>query len=187
MARARTALPLAVLLAAATTLALALPLRAQQDSSGDPVTTTVRQNLDRYGAWLVAGAREMPADKYGYKPTDGVRTFGEEIKHVANGNDYLCAAISGMEKPKRQDVSTTDKQGLVDLLASSFDFCSKALGSVDDSKLGEPVPFFGGSKVPRATAMMALPIDWADHYGHQALYLRMNGMLPPSAKGKGSM
>ncbi|HKK26556.1 MAG TPA: DinB family protein [Gemmatimonadota bacterium] len=185
MDRTRTDRSLAALLAAAAVLVVALPTHAQEGGGDNPVTTTVRRNLDRYGAWLVAGAREMPADKYSYKPTDGVRTFGEELKHVASGNDHLCAAISGMEAPKREDVSTTDKQGLVDLLASSFDFCRKALGSVDDSKLAEPVPFFGGNKVPRATAMMALPIDWADHYGHQALYLRMNGMTPPSARGNG--
>lgn len=185
MGRAHPTRFLAVLACAAVAVTLAAPAHAQEAASANPVSSAVRHNMDRYGAWLVAGAKEMPAAKYSYKPTDGVRTFGEEIKHVANGNDYLCAAISGMKAPARKKVATTDKDGLVSMLEASFDFCHKALAGIDDSKLGEPVPFFGGNKVPRAAAMLALPIDWADHYGHQALYLRMNGMLPPSAKGHG--
>lgn len=182
MARARIDRPLAVLLTAAAVLFFSLPLRAQQGPD-DPVTTAVRRNLDRYGKWIVASARQMPADKYSFRPDTTVRTFGEMVKHVARSNDFMCSAIGGMQRPDRKDVATTDKEGLVSVLESSFELCRKALGGVDDSKLSESIPFFGGRKMPRAAVMVALPADLADHYSRISLALRMNGMLPPSAGG----
>jgi len=55
---------------------------------------------------------------------------------------------------------------------------------VNDSKLADSVPFFGGRKVTRAMAMLIMVDDWADHYSQQAIYLRLNGLVPPSAKRK---
>lgn len=157
---------------------------AGQDAA-NPVSSSLRQIMAREAKNMVQAAKDMPADKYGFQPTEGMMTYGHLIKHVAGSNDYLCGKISGMEPPKRADVSDSDKDGLVQAIQSSFDFCGKALASVDDSKLEESVPFFGGQQVPRAMAMIDLAADWADHYGHQATYLRLNGILPPSAR-KGS-
>lgn len=186
MARARIDRPLAVLLTAAAVLFFSLPLRAQQGPD-DPVTTAVRRNLDRYGKWIVASARQMPADKYSFRPDTTVRTFGEMIEHVARSNNYMCSSIGGMQRPEGKDAAANDKEALVSMLAASFDLCRKALGGVDDSMLSEPIPFFGGRKVPRAAVMVALPADLADHYSRLSLELRMNGMTPPSAQRSGGM
>jgi uncharacterized damage-inducible protein DinB len=172
------------LLCLATTLLFTLPLAAQQGGS-NPVTETLQSSVKRYGGWLVQAAKDMPADKYSYKAVDGVRTFGEELEHVAGGNNMLCAGISGMKAPAMKDVATTDKDGLTAALQASFDFCQQALAKVSDSGLGEQVPWFGSRKVSRATAMVALAADWADHYGHIALYMRLNGLTPPSARRSG--
>ena len=67
-------------------------------------------------------------------------------------------------------------------LKESFAFCDQALASLDDSKLGEQLPFFGGSKMSRANAEMVTVGDWADHYSQMANYLRLNNLLPPTAK-----
>jgi len=186
MARAHLARTIAVPLAAAAVLALGRPVRAQQDA-GDPVTTAVRRNVDRYADWMVASARQMPADKYSFRPDTTVRTFGEMIEHVARSNNYMCSSIGGMQRPEGKDAAANDKEALVSMLAASFDLCRKALGGVDDSMLSEPIPFFGGRKVPRAAVMVALPADLADHYSRLSLELRMNGMTPPSAQRSGGM
>ncbi len=55
---------------------------------------------------------------------------------------------------------------------------------VDDSKLGETIEVFGGRQAPRAFALIALTNDWADHYSAAAMYLRLNGLLPPTAQPK---
>ena len=59
-----------------------------------------------------------------------------------------------------------------------------ALSKVDDTKLGETVELFGGRQGPRAFALIALTNDWADHYTAAAMYLRLNGLLPPTAREK---
>jgi len=76
------------------------------------------------------------------------------------------------------------KDKLVAGLKASFDFCTTALAKVDDSKLGDEVELFGGRKGPRAFALIALTNDWADHYSSAAMYLRLNGLLPPTAQPK---
>ena len=77
-----------------------------------------------------------------------------------------------------------DKDGLVASLNASFEFCSNSLAKVDDSKLGDTIQAYGGREVPRAWALIALTNDWADHYSAAATYLRLNGLLPPTAQKK---
>jgi DinB superfamily len=157
---------------------------AAQDPA-NPVSDAVRSNEQRAARNLVAAAEEMPAGKYGFKPTPAQMSFGEVIAHLGEGNDYLCSKISGIEPPKRAELAKgASKEKLVGRLRESFEFCESALGKVDDSKLDGKVPFFGGRDITRAEAMFATAEDWADHYSQLAIYLRLNGLLPPTAKRK---
>jgi hypothetical protein len=150
-----------------------------------PVSDALRSNAQRHSRHLVAAAEEMPAGKYGFKPTPAQMTFGDVIAHLSGGNDFICSSISGVAAPKRPDVAKgAPKEKLVAGLRESFQFCESALAKVDDSKLAEKVPFFGNSEVTRAEMMSAAVEDWADHYSQLAIYLRINGLLPPTAKGK---
>jgi uncharacterized damage-inducible protein DinB len=146
-----------------------------------PVTDAVRNQLQRAERNITGAAEEMPADKYNFKPTAQQMTFAHLMGHIAGSNDFLCSSISGLPKPQNEVKDTDGKDKLVDALKQSFAFCRQALEKVDDSKLGENVPLFGGRTVTRAAALIALSNDWADHYSAAASYLRLNGMLPPSA------
>jgi len=85
--------------------------------------------------------------------------------------------------PQNWKVSDADpKDKLVPAVKASLDFCSQALASLQDSKLGDTVKFFGGRQVPRARALIELTDDLEDHYSQLASYLRMNGMVPPSVR-----
>src|SRR5581483_7432881 len=124
----------------------------------------------------------MPADKYEFHPTPQQMTFAHLISHIAHSNRALCSGIAGEPAPK--DSGVTDKDGKAKLVAdvkASFEYCTTALANVDDSKLGESVPPFHRT---RANSMMSLAADLADHYSMAASYLRLNGMLPPTAKKK---
>jgi uncharacterized damage-inducible protein DinB len=112
-------------------------------------------------------------------------SFAAVLGHLAKGNDFLCSRIGGVDAPKRTDVAKdAPKDKLVARLRESFQFCETALAKVDDKDLGGKVPFFGDRQVSRAEAMLAAAEDWADHYSQLAIYLRLNGHLPPTAKGK---
>jgi uncharacterized damage-inducible protein DinB len=155
---------------------------AAQDPAA-PVADALRANTKRAERNLVEAAQEMPADKYAFKPTPAQMGFGEILVHLAGGNDFLCSSISGVPAPKRAKVAETEpKQKLIDRLKESFQFCDSALAKLDDSGLSAQVPFFGDSKVSRATVVLAATEDWADHYSQMAIYLRLNGLLPPTAK-----
>jgi hypothetical protein len=71
-------------------------------------------------------------------------------------------------------------------LKRSFEYCASVLANVDDSKLDEQTPWFGGpnAKATRARSLIVLPMDWQDHYAQLSMYLRLNGILPPSARPK---
>lgn len=152
----------------------------------NPVTSVAKQILPRQQKNLVAAAEEMPADKFGYKPTEQQITFGHLVLHVIESNNYLCSHIGGVPevKPPAPLKESDGKDKLVAALQASFDFCNTALGKVDDSKLGDEVELFGGRKGSRAFALIALTNDWADHYSSAAMYLRLNGLLPPTAQPK---
>ena len=67
-------------------------------------------------------------------------------------------------------------------LKSSFQFCQQAAAQLQDAQLGDSTDFFGGRKVTHALAVLITVADWDDHYGQMAIYLRLNGLLPPTAK-----
>jgi DinB superfamily len=155
-----------------------------QDKS--PVTSVVKEILPRQQKNLVGAAEEMPADKFGYKPTEQQMTFAHLILHIIGSNNHLCSIIGDVPEVKAPVPfkESDGKDKLVAALKASFDFCNTALAKVDDSKLGDEVELFGGRKGPRAFALIALTNDWADHYSSAAMYLRLNGLLPPTAQPK---
>lgn len=167
--------------------ALLLPVAAgAQDSAmmPNPITSLIKQQAVRYGQWQAAGAEAMPADKYSYRSTPETRTFGQLILHVAQFNNNVCARISGMTAPDIKDLKDTDsKDKLVAAVKGSFDFCTSALKDLDDSTLGQSVGKMGPNMMSRGGAMVILGEDWFDHYSTMAIYLRVNGITPPSAMG----
>ena len=150
--------------------------------SASPVIAGVQGFLDRYSRNLVAAADEMPAEKYGYNPMPEQMTFGHMMSHVASSNNQLCASLSGLEAPEMGEIAESDKTKLVEAVEASFDFCGRALDQLDESQMADQVPYFGGRQASKAQVMLALVADWADHYGQAAIYLRLNGLLPPTAR-----
>ncbi len=157
-----------------------LPAFAQEKNT---VTSVVREILPRQQKNLVAAVEEMPADKFSYKPTQQQQTFAHLVMHMTEANTYLCAKIGGSAPPKQEELKESDgKDKLVTALKSSFDYCNTALEKMDDSKLSQETEAFGGRKANLAWALIALTNDWADHYSGASRYLRLNGLLPPTAK-----
>lgn len=169
-----------ILLSVAVALAIVPPVSSAQ---ANPVAQAFRRTATTEGKNLVAAAEVMPADKYGYKPTPAQMSFGQIVAHLIEGNDYLCGNIAGAKPPARAKLAeTAAKDALVARLKETFQFCDQALASLDDSKLSEQLDFFGGSKASRATEEMVTVGDWADHYSQMSNYLRLNNLLPPTAK-----
>src|SRR5258706_5039322 len=165
-------------------LVAAVAVHAQESSApvANPVSTTVKNQLGRFSKNMVAAADSMPAEKYNFKPTPEMNSFGHLIIHSAQSNTLLCSKISGTAAPESKLADTDGKDKLVAGLKASFEFCSTALANVDDSKLGESLVLFGNRPASRAAALIGLSDGWNDHYGAEAIYLRLNGILPPTAQ-----
>ncbi len=162
-------------------LAALVPVLAAAQSPS-PVADAFRNEVKSRGKNLMAAAEIMPADKYGFKPTPAQMSFGDVVLHLSGGNDAFCSAISGVKAPARTKLTSADsKAALTARLKETFDFCNESLAKLDDSKLAEPMSMFGMSST-RAGFMLTAADDWGDHYSQSSIYLRLNGLLPPTAK-----
>jgi uncharacterized damage-inducible protein DinB len=162
-------------------LLLGASLAAQTTSA--PVSAALRDILPSRQKNTVAAVEAMPADKFNYKPTAAQRTFSQLVVHIAETNYLLCSKAAAVSPPKVEDVKDSDsKAKLVAALKASYDFCSDTLGKMDDSKLTETTEVFGGKQVTRAWLSLILVGAWDDHYAEAAMYLRLNGVLPPTAR-----
>src|SRR5580698_3803016 len=151
----------------------------------DPVTTSLRFLLQRSTGNTVGAVEAMPADKFSYKPTPDQETFVHLVVHIIGFNNSFCAKAADVPAPKVDEPKETDsKDQLVAAVKASYAFCSDAVGKMDDSKLSDSIEIFGGLQGPRAMASLILASGWADHYAAAAMYLRMNGITPPSAQKK---
>lgn len=151
--------------------------------SKSPVSDVLRQMLSGREKNTVAAFEAMPADKFEYKPTPEQMTFGHLAAHIAESNNYFCANVGDVPAPKAEELKGTEgKEKLVAALKASFDFCHGALDKADDAKMSDNITWFDGKPRPRAWAFVGLASSWADHYGAAAMYLRLNGLLPPTAK-----
>jgi hypothetical protein len=151
----------------------------------DPVAASLRMLLPRSRNNILGAITAMPADKFNYKPTPEQMTFAHLVVHIIGSNNGLCAKAADAAEPKVEEAKETDsKDKLLAAATASFDYCGDALGKMDDSKLGDSVELFGGRQFPRSMAALGLASGWADHYAAAAMYLRLNGILPPSAQPK---
>jgi DinB family protein len=183
-----------LLLIACAALPAALPAQAAAGAapaaSANPVSDALRQMEQRYARILVAAAEAMPAEKYNYRPTPAQMSFAMIQVHLATeGNDLLCGKVAGMTPPARATAADTTlgKDALVARLRETFQFCEQAFAKLDDSQLSKPIQLFGPNPFTMAAAMFITVGDWADHYSQEANYLRLNGILPPTAQPRRGM
>jgi DinB superfamily len=150
----------------------------------NPVSDGLRSRLTTVTKNTIAAAEEMPADKYGYKPTEAQVPFGHWVSHAAGANYFLCSKLTGATAPESGVKETDAKDKLIDAMKKSFDYCAAQLPKLQDSQLGDEIEVFGGRKMTKGATTLELSADWADHYSQMASYLRLNGLLPPTAKKK---
>lgn len=183
------------LYAALLVLALPVTLVAQQAPAGpqrDPITAVFRGRTMSLQRNLAQAFDSIPAAIFGYKPTPAQLTIGYIAQHLASDNYLFCNAFGAMKAPiPATDTLTADsvkatwpKDTLVAKLKTSLAFCEAAFAQLTDANLSEMVELrFGGNvrNVPRAQMVLGHVIDMADHYSQISNYMRLNGILPPTA------
>lgn len=181
-------LPIALL-----ALAVSASLGAQQPAPAtNPITAAFRGRIDRLSRNIEQAFDSIPESDFGYKPTPAQLTIGYVAQHVAEDNYLFCNAFGDLKATIPADAASTPdsvkatwpKATLVSQLKASFEFCDKAIAQVTDASIAEQTTLtFGGRsrEVSRVSMVLGHALDLADHYSQLANYMRLNGILPPTA------
>lgn len=131
---------------------------------------------------IVGAAEAMPEEKYNFAPTQGefkgVRTFAQQVKHVAQTNYYLWGSFAGTTDDGSSIEKLTTKADIVKALKDSFAMAHKAVDTMTPDNAFEMTK--GGTRAGITSFGIA---HFMDHYGQMVEYLRMNGIAPPASRG----
>jgi len=143
---------------------------------------------------IVSAADAMPADKYGFSPTDGefkgVRTFGQMVKHLSATNYILAAAALGEEPPadagdELGPEAVRTKAEILNYLNGSFarlDLAIEGIGQNNTPVKSSPISPLKSAEATRLALVVESLVHAFDHYGQMVEYLRMNGVVPPASR-----
>jgi uncharacterized damage-inducible protein DinB len=163
---------------------------AQQYPS-DPIKNSFEDFAGHYAQWLLAAFDSIPAAKYDFRPTLPQQTVGFIAQHLEDANYNLCEKIGGSKRAMTARDSQPEsikaawpKDTLIARLRTSFNFCRDAFTKIDDAKMRDAVrlgPSGSALTQPRVHALLFFVTDLAEHYAQIASYMRVIGLIPPSA------
>jgi uncharacterized damage-inducible protein DinB len=145
--------------------ALSLASAATAQSPANDAPGALRRSFNEVAGYVTRSAEMVPPEKYSYRPTESVRTFAQQIAHIADAHNYYCAHANGrnIEWSDAAEKGSLDKATVIQKLRASIEACSAAYAS---GQVGPLVSNVGHTNL---------------HYGNIITYLRMMGMVPPSS------
>lgn len=165
------------ILLAATLVATQLPAQTSDlmSKGAKSIYTNAKNNV-------LKAAEAVPESDYSYRPTEKVRTFGQLVAHVADGQYEFCSAALG-EKDKELGIekTKTTKGEIIDALKTAFAYCDKAYDGLTDAHAADEVQFFGRG-MAKINVLSFNTAHTDEHYGNIVTYMRMKNMVPPSSK-----
>ncbi|HLJ26279.1 MAG TPA: DinB family protein [Candidatus Angelobacter sp.] len=195
MKRIRTFLLLVSILTLATLGQNAKGSAAPQSQAAQPtIASMVDHQLISIEKQIVDAAEAMPEDKFNFSPLSlnipgseykGVRTFAQQVKHIAASNYFLWATVTGDKTPEvfndgNGPENLKTKANIIKFLKDSFVFAHKAAATLTDQNMLQPLGDSKSLRLYRAEFAIAHVFD---HYGQMVEYLRMNGIVPPASRG----
>ncbi|HEV3310625.1 MAG TPA: DinB family protein [Chloroflexota bacterium] len=156
-----------------------------------PAAQSVSLQRDALDDWtslkstMMKISEAMPADKYGYKSTAPQRTFGEQVLHVAEANVIQMGRLGFKAAAPAINMKATSKAEILKALSDSFDYGTAALKEQTDQtmlQMADASRFsFGGPSTRARVVFFVIGHTW-DIYGQMAVYLRLNGIVPPASQ-----
>jgi len=161
---------------------------ARAEAQFSPMSTEVRADYQAVRDYFIKAAEEMPAADYGFKPSPAVRSFGQQVAHVADDQYNLCAPARGETRQaayRAIESSLSTKEELVPALKAAFAYCDTAYDALTDASGASLAPG-GQGKTRFGMLNWNLWHTW-EHYGNVVVYLRIKGLVPPSSQGMPGM
>jgi uncharacterized damage-inducible protein DinB len=186
-------------LIASTLLFLVVVSLAVAQQSPQTPPTNLAEAFDRQimnvEKTVVDAADAMPADKYDFAPSEklgdfkGVRTFAEQVRHIATANYLFGSALLGEKPPFPADPNNVNgpdtnktKEQIMKYLRDSYAVAHRAMTKINDANKLEMVQSPFGNKITRFGMSNILVWHPYDHYGQMVVYLRLNGIVPPASR-----
>jgi uncharacterized damage-inducible protein DinB len=162
----------------------------QSETEIAPILKAARDLYQIVKCDVVAAAEVMPESGYSVKVDPDVRSFGQQVAHIADANYLFASSCLGEPnpfpgvtpvEPGILERSKVTKRDILTVLKSSFAYCDGAFNSASDTTLAETV-LFRNETVPKAFLLNLAFLHTAEHYGAMTLYLRSQGIVPPSTE-----
>ncbi len=167
-------------------------------SAPPTIASTIDREVTIIEKEILEAAEAMPENKFDFSPEKlnvagsdykGVRTFGQQLKHVAASNYLIWSPITGEKAPESVNEgkgpdSMTSKADIIKYLKDSFAFGHKAVATLTAANVVEPLASSSGRPTTRLFLATFAPAHAFDHYGQVVEYLRMNGIVPPASRGQ---
>src|SRR6478752_239611 len=171
---------------------------AASPSTPPTIASAIDREISLVEKEVVEAAEAMPDNKFDFSPEKlnlagsnykGVRTFGQQLKHIAASNYLIWSPITGEKPPdtvndgKGPD-NMTAKAEIIKFMKDSFAFGHKSVATLNSSNLIEPITSKSGKANTRLFLATFAAAHCFDHYGQVVEYLRMNGIVPPASRGQ---
>src|SRR5215468_10030541 len=174
------------------------PAAPAAPSTPPTIASAIDREISLVEKEVVDAAEAMPEDKFDFSPEKlnlpggdykGVRTFAQQLKHIAASNYLIWSPITGEKPPDTvNDGKGPDnmkaKTDIIKFVKDSFAFGHKAVATLNSSNLVEPITSSSGRQTTRLFLATFAPAHCFDHYGQMVEYLRMNGIVPPASRGQ---
>jgi uncharacterized damage-inducible protein DinB len=168
---------------------MSLPAFAHEEAkaAGGDVRGEILRQVEDAEKKLIALAEAMPAEKYGWRPAEKIRSVGEVFMHVAGGNYFLPTfwnvKVPEGTNPREFEKSGADKAKVLATMKASFEHARNAIKSAPEADLAKVIKLFGNDATIRQ-AMMVVANHNHEHLGQSIAYARMNGVAPPWSAGE---
>jgi uncharacterized damage-inducible protein DinB len=162
-------------------VAAAVPSLLSAQTPAPSLAKELAASFQRAATEVLDVAEVMPAEKYGYKPTPEVSSFGDQLVHVAGITQRFIDTAKGT-KTEAAPHGAMAKPEIIGLLKKTFQSAQEMITPLTDAQLLEPVKYpFGDRTVTRATFWQGPLYQIRNHHGQLVVYLRMNGIVPPTS------
>ena len=161
--------------------------KAQQLSSED-IKAQMVKDWERAKSYTVDYLNTMPANKYSFKAVDSIRSFAQQMLHLASGNVFLMMNATGLppapwlSQGLEESKTAQGKDSVMYYVTASYDYCLNAVKNFDVSKWGEKVKMFNAFEETRFAMMNKVFEHQSHHRGQTTIYIRLNGIKPPQER-----
>ncbi|MEP7277675.1 MAG: DinB family protein [Bacteroidota bacterium] len=168
-------------------LALACSFTAHTQSlSSEDIKAQMVKDWERARAYTVDYLNTMPEDKYSFKPVDSIRSFAQQMLHLATTNIFLMSNCTDQKPPfMRGNLETSlgaqAKDSVMYFVVASYDFCINAVKNSDVSKWGEKKKLMRYEETKFALMNKAFEHQ-THHRGQTTIYIRLQGIRPPNER-----